>query len=424
MSAISQNKSDADKAKIKKSLAKINVTNKSESIMKSLIDKLTASNVNISSLSDEVLAKFCEAEAKQQTTKKLGDAYLQSGAAKKLSTGEFAIYKNGKIIGICKNEVAYFSMIKKELSVQAAPQMEKITTNYAKIAKNMANIKNEEKKIKMTEKEKENAVKESARIRQELNTTTNAFVKLQSAALQAKKDLSEANARLEDRKIKLQELSILQGSRTDRQQDQLQNIMMQRAKMEQDKILHQQHMEHLSNLQKQQIENDNRNSKLSLQQQANLAKLQREQLAKIQAENLKSADNMRHSMESGLKDISSSLGKGFKGLNDNLSNVSKDITNGLGKIEDKMDEILKLLKDVEENKNLDKILDDYTEPCSAGFCWHQLPDGNFRCGGGSHYLYKSELMAAVKERRMAVEVTSYGGFFSSSQLGPCIGRGR
>jgi len=202
--------------------------------------------------------------------------------------------------------------------------------------------------------------------------------------------------------------------------DQIQNARLQRAKMEQDRLLHQ-----------QQLQNDNNIATLTLLQQQKLAKLQLEQAAKIHADNMKTANALNNNMIKGFSDIAGGIGnmntnlvKGFNDLGGQIGNLGNDISNGFKDIDLKLDKILKILDDIDNDKNMDKILDQYTEPCPAGFCWMRTNvPGTYRCARGSHVVTAAQLKQAAQQGRAITPAEC--NFPSNAQIidTTCLGRG-
>ena len=383
MPAAAQNKSEAEKEKLQKTLARINITSNNEAIMKSLVDKAASKGYNLSKFTDEQLTKLCEQEAKQMMTMKIGRANFSTGQAKKIpSTGEIAVYKNGNLVGKYSSEQAYYSMISKQLKEQTAPLMTNLIQVKVQKIKAMTAIKSEEKKANDAREKQKAAAKQITNIRKDLNDAAKSFTKLQSAALQAKRDLAQQVNDFENRKLKLEEMAILQGTRNDRRMDQIQNARLQRAKMEQDRLLHQQHMANLEKIHQEQITNDINIANATLLQQQQLAELQRNQLAQIHAENVKNSEIINNNMIKGFGDVAGQLGNlnanvttGFNKLGAQIGDIGTNITNGFKDIDLKLDKILKILDDIDNDKNMDKILDQYTDPCPAGYCCSYLRGG-------------------------------------------------
>ena len=425
MSAAAQNKSEAEKEKLQKTLARMNITSNNEAIMKSLVDKAASKGYNLSNFTDDQLAKLCEQEAKQMMTMKIGRANFSTGQAKKIpSTGEIAVYKDGKLVGKYSSEQAYYVMISKELKKQSAPLMTNLIQVKVQKIKAMTTIQSEEKKAKDAREKQKSAEKKITNIRKDLNDAAKSFTKLQSAALQAKRDLAQQVNDFENRKLKLEEMAILQGTRNDRRMDQIQNARLQRAKMEQDRLLHQQHMDNLEKIHREQLQNDNNIATVTLLQQQQLAQLQRDQaaqmtqlqldqLAQMHAENMKVANNLNNSLQTGFNKLGAQMG-----------DLGNDISTGFKKIDDKLDDILKILKDIDADKNMDKILDQYTEPCPSGFCWMRtnIP-GTYRCAGGAHTVTAAQLKQAAQQGRLlsATECTGFGPSVIIDRT--CVGRG-
>jgi len=444
MPAAAQNKSKAEKEKLQKTLARMNITSNNEAIMKSLADKAASKGYNLSKFTDEQLAKLCEQEAKQMMTMKIGRANFSTGQAKKIpSTGEIAVYKNGNLVGKYSSEQAYYSMISKQLKEQTAPLMTNLIQVKVQKIKTMTAIKSEEKKANDAREKQKAAAKQITNIRKDLNDAAKSFTKLQSAALQAKRDLAQQVNDFENRKLKLEEMAILQGTRNDRRMDQIQNARLQRAKMEQDRLLHQQHMANLEKIHREQLQNDNniatatllqqqQLAKLQLDQAAKLAKLQLDQLAKMQAENMKTANALNNNMIKGFSDIAGGIGnmntnlvKGFNDLGGQIGNLGTNISNGFKDIDLKLDKILKILDDIDNDKNMDKILDQYTEPCPAGYCWMRTNEpGTYRCSAGSHVVTAAQLKQAAQQGRVITPAECI--FSSNAQIidRTCVGRGR
>lgn len=422
MPAAAQNKSEAEKAKLQKTLARMNITSNSEAIMKSLADKAASKGYNLSKFTDEQLARLCEQEAKQMMTMKIGRANFSTGQAKKIpGTGEIAVYKNGNLVGKYSSENDYYAMISKQLNQQTAPLMTTLIQVKVQKIKAMTAIKSEEKKANDAREKQKAAKKQITNIRKDLNDAAKSFTKLQSAALQANRDLAQQVNDFENRKLKLEEMAILQGTRNDRRMDQIQNARLQRAKMEQDRLLH-----------LQQLQNDNNIATLTLLQQQKLAKLQLDQLAKMQAENMKTANALNNNMIKGFSDIAGGIGnmntnlvKGFNDLGGQIGNLGNDISNGFKDIDLKLDKILKILDDIDNDKNMDKILDQYTEPCPAGFCWMRTNvPGTYRCAAGSHVVTAAQLKQAAQQGRV---ITPAECILSSNAIitdRTCVGRGR
>lgn len=432
MPAAAQNKSEAEKAKLQKTLARMNITSNNEAIMKSLADKAASKGYNLSKFTDEQLARLCEVEAKQMMTMKIGRANFSTGQAKKIpSTGEIAVYKNGILVGKYSSEQAYYSMISKQLKEQTAPLMTNLIQVKVQKIKAMTAIKSEEKKANDAREKQKAAAKQITNIRKDLNDAAKSFTKLQSAALQAKRDLAQQVNDFENRKLKLEEMAILQGTRNDRRMDQIQNARLQRAKMEQDRLLHQQHMANLEKIHREQLQNDNNIATLTLLQQQQLAKLQLEQAAQIHADNMKTANALNNNMIKGFSDIAGGIGnmntnlvKGFNDLGAQIGNLGNDISNGFKDINLKLDDIKKLLTDIDNDKNMDKILDDYTEPCPGGFCWLKTTDGNYVCSAFVHYLTKDQLKSAAKDgRKIGPRECTTPPFGTTVLDNRCIGRG-
>ena len=419
MPAALQNKSEAEKAKLQKTLARMNITSNNEAIMKSLADKAASKGYNLSKFTDEQLARLCEVEANQMMTMKIGRANFSTGQAKKIpSTGEIAVYKNGNLVGKYSSEKDYYAMISKQL--KTAPLMTTLIQVKVQKIKAMTAIKSEEKKANDAREKQKAAAKQITNIRKDLNDAAKSFTKLQSAALQAKRDLAQQVNDFENRKLKLEEMAILQGTRNDRRMDQIQNARLQRAKMEQDRLLHQ-----------QQLQNDNNIATLTLLQQQQLAKLQLEQAAKIHADNMKTANALNNNMIKGFSDIAGGIGnmntnlvKGFNDLGAQIGNLGTNITNGFKDIDLKLDKILKILDDIDNDKNMDKILDQYTEPCPAGYCWMRTNvPGTYRCAAGSHVVTAAQLKQAAQQGRV---ITPAECIFSSNAIitdRTCVGRG-
>lgn len=419
MPAALQNKSEAEKAKLQKTLARMNITSNNEAIMKSLADKAASKGYNLSKFTDEQLARLCEVEANQMMTMKIGRANFSTGQAKKIpSTGEIAVYKNGNLVGKYSSEKDYYAMISKQL--KTAPLMTTLIQVKVQKIKAMTAIKSEEKKANDAREKQKAAAKQITNIRKDLNDAAKSFTKLQSAALQAKRDLAQQVNDFENRKLKLEEMAILQGTRNDRRMDQIQNARLQRAKMEQDRLLHQ-----------QQLQNDNNIATLTLLQQQQLAKLQLEQAAKIHADNMKTANALNNNMIKGFSDIAGGIGnmntnlvKGFNDLGAQIGNLGTNITNGFKDIDLKLDKILKILDDIDNDKNMDKILDQYTEPCPAGYCWMRTNvPGTYRCAAGSHVVTAAQLKQAAQQGRV---ITPAECILSSNAIitdRTCVGRG-
>ena len=444
MPAAAQNKSEAEKEKLQKTLARMNITSNNEAIMKSLADKAATKGYNLSKFTDEQLARLCEQEAKQMMTMKIGRANFSTGQAKKIpSTGEIAVYKNGNLVGKYSSEQAYYSMISKQLKEQTAPLMNTLIQVKVQKIKAMTAIKSEEKKANDAREKQKAAAKQITNIRKDLNDAAKSFTKLQSAALQAKRDLAQQVNDFENRKLKLEEMAILQGTRNDRRMDQIQNARLQRAKMEQDRLLHQQHMANLEKIHREQLQNDNniatatllqqqQLAKLQLDQAAKLAKLQLEQAAQIHADNMKTANNLNNNMIKGFSDIAGGIGnlntnlvKGFNDLGAQIGNLGTNISNGFKDIDLKLDKILKLLDDIDNDKNMDKILDQYTESCPGGYCWLKTTDGNYVCSAFVHYLTKDQLKSAAKDgRKIGYRECTAPPFGTTVLDNNCIGRGR
>jgi hypothetical protein len=433
MPAAAQNKSEAEKEKLQKTLARINITSNNEAIMKSLVDKAASKGYNLSKFTDEQLTKLCEQEAKQMMTMKIGRANFSTGQAKKIpSTGEIAVYKNGNLVGKYSSEQAYYSMISKQLKKQTAPLMTNLIQVKVQKIKAMTAIKSEEKKANDAREKQKAAAKQITNIRKDLNDAAKSFTKLQSAALQAKRDLAQQVNDFENRKLKLEEMAILQGTRNDRRMDQIQNARLQRAKMEQDRLLHQQHMANLEKIHQEQITNDINIANATLLQQQQLAELQRNQLAQINDENMKAADILNKSMIKGFGDVAGQLGNlnanvatGFNKLGAQIGDIGTNITNGFKDIDLKLDKILKILDDIDNDKNMDKILDQYTEPCPAGYCWMRTNEpGTYRCAAGSHVVTAVQLKQAAQQGRV---ITPAECILSSNAIiidRTCVGRGR
>jgi hypothetical protein len=433
MPAAAQNKSEAEKEKLQKTLARMNITSNNEAIMKSLADKAASKGYNLSKFTDEQLARLCEQEAKQMMTMKIGRANFSTGQAKKIpSTGEIAVYKNGNLVGKYSSEQAYYSMISKQLKEQTAPLMTNLIQVKVQKIKTMTAIKSEEKKANDAREKQKAAAKQITNIRKDLNDAAKSFTKLQSAALQAKRDLAQQVNDFENRKLKLEEMAILQGTRNDRRMEQIQNARLQRAKMEQDRLLHQQHMANLEKIHREQLQNDNNIANVTLLQQQQLAKLQLDQLAKMQAENMKTANALNNNMIKGFSDIAGGIGnmntnlvKGFNDLGGQIGNLGNDISNGFKDIDLKLDKILKILDDIDNDKNMDKILDQYTEPCPAGYCWMRTNEpGTYRCSAGSHVVTAAQLKQAAQQGRVITPAECI--FSSNAQIidRTCVGRGR
>jgi hypothetical protein len=380
----------------------------------STIQKTLGNNAN--SLTKEQLKELCNLLTISKMAKNTYNNMISKKQINKLNDGSICVNVKGEPFRKFNNEKDLKIFISKQIKNKLAEKSNKASDLYVNILSNNIQVNKLNQLIKNCDKNIEAKVKESDRLSNELFKNTQMYKELQDTSLKAKHDLANIANNFEDRKIRLAELANNQGIRSDNDiNSQLNRYQQQKNNDQQIRAL-----EAATNAQ---ITAANKNTNAIIDNNNNNTQALFNQLQ----QNNKNAEKFADSILAGINNLNSNLNSSLNGLASGLANLNENnnkLKNSFENLNNTMNGLNDKLEDLENNKNMDKILDNYTHPCSADYCWYKHTNGNFICGGGSHYLTMDELKQAMKEGRKANEINVPGGVSRYGKVGQCIGSGR
>lgn len=380
----------------------------------STIQKTLGNSTN--SLTKEQMKELCNQLTIRKMAKNIKNDMISKKQINKLNDGSICVNLDGEPFRKFNNEKSLQIFISKQIKNKSAEKLNKASDLYVNILSNNIQVNKLNQLIKNCDKNIEAKVKESDRLSNELFKNTQMYKELQDTSLKAQHDLAIIANNFEDRKIRLAELANNQGIRSDNNINNILNRYQQQKNNDQQ-------IRALEAATNAQISAANKNTNAIIDNN----NMNTEKLFNQFQINNANAEKFADSILAGINNLNSNLNSSLNGLASGLANLNENnnkLKNSFENLNNTMNGLNDKLEDLENNKNMDEILNNYAYPCSAGYCWYKDTNGNFICGGGSHYLTMYELKQAIKNRERANEFHVPNGVSTDDRVGQCIGNGK